>query len=180
MKEIWKPLENYEGLYEVSNYGIVKSLNYRKTGKERILKGNANGDGYLRVTLTKNGKKKTCRINRLVAQAFIPNPDNLPEVNHKDEDKTNNKVENLEWCTRAYNCNYGTRSKKVAEKLSKPIYSIDKESGLVTYWESATVAERQTGISNKHINDCLKGRRKSAGGYYWFYASDSEEVANGK
>ena len=103
MKEIWKPVRNYEGLYEVSNMGRVKSLNYNRTGKERIMKGLDNGHGYLFVQLCKDGKAKNCRINRLVAMAFIPNPDNLPEVNHKDKIRTNNRVDNLEWCTTQYN-----------------------------------------------------------------------------
>ena len=177
MKEIWRDIKGCEGKYQVSNTGMVKSLNYRRTGKERILKLDDNGHGYLYVSLSKDGKGKSYPVHKLVATAFLENPNNLPEVNHKDEDKTNNCVENLEWCSKLYNINYGTGSKRSAEKRSKPVYSINKESGLITYWESIMEAERQTGISNSHISKCCQGKRKSAGGYYWMY-SDSEEVAN--
>ena len=210
-EEIWKDIKGYEGKYMVSNLGRFKSLNYRRTGKEKILEGYPDKDGYLYVQLWKDGKGKNCRINRLVAQAFLENPQNLPEVNHKDEDKTNNRVENLEWCTTQYNIKYGTgikrraeklkgrklseeHKKKIAEKLkgrkqseehikkraektSKPVYSIDKESGLITYWESIREAENCTGISKGNICDCLKGRQKSAGGYTWHYV-ESEEVCD--
>ena len=190
--EIWKDIEGYEGLYQVSNMGRVKSLNYRRTGKEEILKGVDYGEGYLYVSLWKDGKVKQCRINRLVAQAFIENPQNLPEVNHKNEDKTDNRVENLEYCSSSYNVNYGTRNKKVAEKLkgkkhseehnkkigkklSKPVFSVDKESGLIMWWESAMEASRQTGISQGNISNCCKGKAKSAGNHIWFYADDDNE-----
>ena len=173
--EIWKDIEGYEGLYQVSNMGRVKSLNYHRTGKEGILEGYDNGYGYLQVQLWKDGKDKKCRINRLVAQAFLENPEGYTDVNHKNEDKTNNCVENLEWCSRSYNINHGTRNKRVAEKNSKPVFSVDKETGLIMYWESAKEAERCTGINNGNIINCCKGRAKSAGGHYWFYADDDNE-----
>ena len=165
--EEWRDIKGYEGKYMVSNLGRVKSLNYRRTGKEKIMKGVPDGHGYLQVKLWKDGKDKKYMINRLVAQAFLPNPNNLPEVNHIDKDKTNNKVENLEWCTTQYNVEYSK---------AKAVIGIDKVSGLILKFPSIMEAERQTGISNKHICDCLKGRQKSTGGFYWFYASDSEEV----
>ena len=174
--EIWKDIEGYEGKYMVSNLGRVKSLNYRRTGKEKIMKGYDNGYGYLRVLLHKDGKVKNCRIHRLVAQAFLENPQNLPEVNHKDEDKTNNRVDNLEWCSRQYNNTYNGRAKKSAEKQrndpnkSKPIVGIDKVSGLILEFPSAREAERMTGINNSSITKCCKGKRKSTGGYVWYYA----------
>ena len=167
--EEWRDIKGYKGLYQISNIGNVKSLNYNHTGKEGIMKPQDNGDGYLFVQLCKDGKVKNCRINRLVAQAFIPNPDSLPEVNHKDENPKNNNVENLEWCSRQYNVDYS---------LSKAVIGIGKVSGLILEFPSTREAERQTGISKGNICDCLKGRQKSAGGYYWHYASDSEEVAN--
>ena len=122
--EEWRPVVGYEGLYEVSNMGRVKSVErivrcnrgYR-TVSERILKGNKNIDGYLQVELCQDGKMKPCTIHRLVAQAFLDNSEGYKEINHKDEDKTNNCVENLEWCDRLYNANYGTRNERVAEKL---------------------------------------------------------------
>ena len=123
-KEIFKDIKGYEGLYQVSNYGRVKSL-YRiqimPTGgkriiEERILKTIKNKKGYIGVHLSKNNKDKTVYIHRLVAQAFIPNPNNYPQVNHKDEDKTNNHVDNLEWCTAKYNSNYGHRNDKIGRR----------------------------------------------------------------
>lgn len=173
--EIWKPVRNYEGLYEVSNLGRVKSLNYKRTGKERILKAGKSGNGYLQVNLYKDGNREQPLVHRLVATAFLDNADNLPEVNHKDEDKTNNCVENLEYCSRLYNMNYGTGSKRSAEKRSKPVFSVDKKSGLIMWWESAKEAERCTGINNGNIINCCQGRQKSAGGHIWFYADDDNE-----
>ena len=115
-REIWRDVVGFEGLYKVSNLGNVKSLNYNRTGKEKLMKPQTDGHGYLQVMLYKDGKYKIKKIHRLVAEAFIPNPDNLPCVNHKDENKTNNKEFNLEFCTYEYNNNYGTRKIKVELK----------------------------------------------------------------
>ena len=166
MKEEWKPIEGYEGLYEVSNMGRVKSLNYRHTGKERILKGGDDGYGYLCVNLCKDGKANKGKIHRLVAQAFLENPQNLPEVNHKNEDKTDNRVENLEWCTKQYNIEYSQ---------AKAVIGINKVSGLILEFPSQMEASRQTGTNQGHIWGCCNGRRKSAGGFLWFYADDDTE-----
>ena len=175
--EEWKDIEGYKGKYQISNMGRVKSLKrMKRNGKgyqkipEKILEGVENNRGYLRVQLFKDGKGKWYLVHVLVATAFLENPQNLPEVNHKDEDKTNNRVENLEYCSRSYNLNHGTRNKKVAEKLSKPLFSVDKESGLIMWWQSASEAERQTGIDQGNISACCRGERKSAGGHIWFYA----------
>lgn len=116
MDEVFRPVEGYEGLYEVSNLGRVKSL---KWGKERILKPGMDGCGYLKANLYKEGKIKHFMVHRLVAQAFIPNPEGLPQINHKDEDKTNNRVDNLEWCTAKYNSNYGTRIEQMVQSRIK-------------------------------------------------------------
>lgn len=130
MIEEWRPIEGYEGLYEVSNTGRVRSLDmylkckgksYRLQ-KGKVLSPSKNTDGYLQVCLCCNGKYKKCLVHRLAAQAFIPNPDNLPEINHLDEDKTNNNVDNLEWCDRKYNLNYGSRQDKVRESKLKSGY----------------------------------------------------------
>lgn len=115
--EIWKPIKDYETRYQISNMGNIKSF-YR--GKETLLKPQLNNTSpYLMIGLFKNNKLKRYLIHRLVAQHFIPNPDNLPEVNHKDENKYNNCADNLEWCTHKYNTNYGTRGDKISEKLMK-------------------------------------------------------------
>ena len=180
-EEIWKDIEGYEGLYEVSNMGRVKSLGrtvrcnrgYRII-PEKILKGYDNSHGYLQVKLYKDGNREQPFVHVLVATAFLDNPDNLPEVNHKDEDKTNNCVENLEWCSRLYNVNYGTGIKRRAEKRSKPVFSVNKETGLIMYWESTKEAERCTGIPHQNIIKCCKGKLNSAGNHIWFYADDNE------
>lgn len=180
--EEWKPIEGYEGLYEVSNMGRVKSLKrtvwdsrgYYKTVPERIMKPKKTDKGYLTVNLSKEGKNKWCYVHRLAGQAFIPNPDNLPLINHKDENPKNNNVDNLEWCTQKYNINYGTHNKRMAEKLSKPIIAIHKINGLILEFPSIMEASRQLGINNGNICACLKGRRKSHGGFYWMYANNTD------
>ena len=120
VKEEWRPVDGYEN-YEVSNFGRVKSLNYHRTDKEGILKPGKNKDGYLYVGLCRNGKMKYFKVHKLVAEAFLPNPECFEQVNHKDEDKTNNCVSNLEFCDAKYNSNFGSRNKRIASALSKPV-----------------------------------------------------------
>ena len=127
----------------------------------------------MHVNLCKEGKRKTFRVNRLVAQAFMPNPNNLPEVNHKDENKLNNKVENLEWCTSEYNNNYGTRSKKISKamingKLSKPVYQYDENYNLVHEYPSTAECGRN-GFNQGNVTACCRGKRKTHKGFYWSY-----------
>ena len=186
-KEIWKDILGYEGKYMVSNWGRVKSLNYNKTGKEGILKAVKVGNGYLQVHLCKDGKGKWYFVHRLVASAFLENPEGYTEVNHINEDKADCRAENLEWCSRSYNCSYNGRAKKIgeknrgrkqseetikkrAEKLSKPVIGINKVSGLKLEFPSISEAKRCTNISQSHICACCKGKRNSAGGYVWYYA----------
>lgn len=154
--EIWRDIEGYEGLYQVSNYGKVKNVNTNK-----ILKQFLTDKGYCKVSLSNCGNEKHLRVHRLVAEAFISNPDNLPQINHKDEDKTNNRVENLEWCDCKYNINYGTR----LERISKRVLCI--ETGII--YNSINEAARQTGIFNSSICNVCNGKRKSAGKYHWEY-----------
>lgn len=169
--EIWKHITGYEGLYQVSNMGRIKSLKY---GKEKILKLGKNKKGYLNVLLHKD-MRKSYRVNRLVAQAFLDNPNNLPEVNHKDEDKTNNRVENLEWCNHKYNSNYGSRINRIRKTLtnrkdlSKPIIQFTIDGELVRKWESGVQIKRELGFSNKNISRCIKRKTKIAYGYKWCY-----------
>lgn len=176
MEEIWKDVVGYEGLYQVSNLGNIKSLNYNRTGEERILKPRTDKDGYLQVNLYNNKKLKTFKIHRLVAKAFIPNPDNKPEVNHKDEDKTNNCLTNLEWMTRLENNNYGTHNERSSKSrinhqaISKSVIQYSLKGEFIRKWQSAMQIERDLGFSQSHISECCKGKRKSAYGYIWTYA----------
>lgn len=121
INEIWKDCKGYEGLYQVSNLGRVWNIKL-----QRYLKGSYDKDGYIRVNLTaKNGKVKTERVHRLVALVFLDNPNNYPQVNHKDENKGNNCVDNLEWCDAKYNINYGTRNDRMAKTQSRKIRCVD-------------------------------------------------------
>lgn len=119
MQEIWKDIEGYEGCYQVSNLGRVKSL---KFGKEKILTPTINSRGYYHTCLRKDGRSDTVYIHRIVAKAFLPNPDNLPLINHKDEDKTNNRVDNLEWCSVYYNLHYGSAIENLIKSIKKHPY----------------------------------------------------------
>ena len=165
-------IEGYEN-YEVRPNGEVVNT---KTG--RVLKTFKNLGGYLTVGLNKNGKTKTFIVHRLVAQAFIPNPDNLPCVNHKDENKTNNNVENLEWCTHVYNVNYGTRNKRASKakrgifntKTSKTVIQLNKDGSLVRVWPSVSEVVRQLHFNQGNISACCRGEHHSAYGYRWCYA----------
>ena len=173
MMEIWKDIKDYEGLYQVSNLGRVKSLNYRHTGKERILKPGKAINGYLFVILCKDGKKDIFRVHRMVAETFIPNPENKPEVNHKSENKTDNRVENIEWIWHKDNCNHGTRNERVSKKLtngklSKPILQLTKSGDFIREWPSMMECERN-GFDQGGISNCCRGERKSHKGYKWKY-----------
>ena len=167
MEEIWKPVVGYEGLYEVSNLGRVRSLNYRNTGKVKELISHDNGFGYLIVELRNSGNRKTYSVHRLVAQAFIPNPDNLPEVNHRDLCKTNNCLLNLEWCSRKYNLEYSD----ICGRGRYPVLQFTKSGEFVKEYESLSDASRQTGIFKQNIRRCCLNKLlwKSAGGFIWRY-----------
>ena len=157
--EHWKEIDCYEGLYEVSNLGRVKSL---KHGKEKILKPKKSHGGYLQVCLSKDGHRKFLLVHRLVAESFIPNPNNLETVNHKDEVKTNNVASNLEWMTRGDNIIYSKACK---------VQMFDKQTGeLLATFPSTHEAGRVTGINQSNISQCCMGNRKSAGGYIWRYS----------
>ena len=162
--EIWKDIEGYEGLYQVSNSGRVKNIK-----RNRLLKPFPDKNGYLRVDLFKNSRSSTKSVHRLVAKAFISNPNNLPQVNHKDENPSNNNVENLEWCSTQYNITYGTRSER-ASKTMLGKYKNDslfcrcrpiKNSITGEEFYSIREAARRNGISATHIGRIAQGKRKS-------------------
>ena len=161
--EIWKPvpIDGYCDIYSISSKGRLKNVR-----RNKILAINLDNYGYPHYLMSANGKRKTITAHRLVAMAFIENPFNLPCVNHKDEVKTNNSVDNLEWCTVKYNDNYGTKNKRAAEKLSKPIVQMLNGIVIATY-PNSRVAERQTGVNFSKIRMCCRGIRKRAGGYEW-------------
>ena len=182
MKEVWKDIQGYEGLYQVSNLGNVKSLNYNRTGEERIITPVKSGRGYLCVSLYKNGIHKKFLIHRLIAQVFIENPENLPQVNHIDENKRNNRVENLEWCTNKYNVCYGTRNERMlktrklrnCKKTERQVLQFTKDGKFVNEFPSIHEAKRCTGIYQSRICYCCKNIKgyNSAGGYIWKYKNN--------
>lgn len=171
--EIWKDIAGYEGLYQVSNLGRVKSLErvgYQgRIVKERILKFGKNGSGYYVVNLCKNANRKTFQIHRLVAKLFIDNKQEKPQINHKDENKTNNVVSNLEWVTAKENINYGSRTNRTSKSKSKRIKVIYQDD-TYEFWDSATEFEKSFGIGRGCINNVLGGRAKSSYGMRFEYA----------
>lgn len=177
-KEEWRDVLGYEGLYQVSSYGQVRSLNYKNTGKVQIRKPFIAKNGYVSVSLCKNGKYTNHYVHRLVATAFIPNPYNLPQVNHKSEVKTENLVENLEWCCRSYNMAYGTGHERSAAKQtgrtnthgSKTVAQYTLDGELIQVFPSASEVKRLLGYNRGRICECARGECKQAYGYKWAYA----------
>ena len=188
--ENWKDIKGYEGFYQVSDCGNVKSLErdvYFPNGtvnrhmEEKILVQNIGKLGYAYVNLHLNGKMKTIKTHRLVAEAFIPNPENKPMVNHKDEVKTNNVVENLEWCTSVYNNNYGTKIERQKQtykdnykngknKVVKKVFCVE----LNKTFDCITSAQEELGINQSSIVKVCKGKVKTAGGFHWRYADEND------
>ena len=187
--ETWKEIEGYEGAYEVSTFGRVRSLDreYYKCYSDgkmqltkhrgRILKLRLNDKGYYVVTIVYNHTVKTLLINRLVAKAFLPNPYNLPEVNHKDENPKNNHVDNLEWCDRLYNIRYGTGIERRMKPLRRKIEQLTKDGRHVAYHLGVREICLVTGMDRRSIQRCLhnKPKFKTAYGYRWrfVYVDDS-------
>lgn len=166
--EVWKPVLGYNSLYEVSSLGRVRSLPRRGT-TGRILKPAKVRKGYLQVLLCKDGTEKWHKVHRLVAQAFIPNPNNYPCVNHRDENPENNCVDNLEWCDYSYNNTYGTRIKKILAKTTKPILQIDSCGNIIKEWSSNREVCRVLGYNTGSLSMCCNGKRKTAYGFFWKY-----------
>lgn len=169
IEEDWRDVEGYEGKYQVSNYGNVRSLNYKLTGKLHLMKPAKNSKGYLYVFLSKDGKQERLFIHRLVAKAFVKNlnPDKYKEVNHKSECPVLNFACVLEWCDHVYNMNYGTKVQRQANAISIPIDQFDKDGNFIRHWKSATEASKQLGINRGNMGECVNGHYKTAGGYIW-------------
>ena len=176
MIEQWKDIEGYEGLYQVSNLGNVKSLPKPKRYKwgtglteERILKPRAAMGGYVMVLLYKDQKAKAYHIHRLVAKAFIPNPNNYPEINHIDENNKNNATDNLEWCDHLYNMRYGTAIHRRAKSREKPVLQFDLQNNFIKRWSSIKEAQTTLNLSIGTIGRCCKNKQQTAGGFKWEY-----------
>ena len=171
--EIWKPIKNYEGLYEVSSLGNIRSLDRfinGKGGSVRLKKGelkaiSINTHGYAIVSLYKNNARKTVQVHRVVAEAFIPNLNNYLEVNHKDENKLNNTVNNLEWCTRSYNCKYS----KIGSTNAKPVVELDSNCKVIKVFSSVKEVCETYNLSNGGVSDVCTGKRNSIKGNYLTY-----------
>ena len=195
MKEIWKDIPGYEGLYQASTRGRIRSLDrirvvsssrartFNALCRGRILRPKIlkrSNTSYANLTLRKDGYTAHCCVHRLVAMTFISNPNNLPIINHKDENGLNNRVNNLEWCTYKYNSNYGTAKQKLSEALSVPVIQYDKQGRKIKKHKSIKSASQSTGVSYPCISACCTGRQITAGGFIWRYVGDKFSLSNGK
>ena len=165
-KEVYKKIKEFPN-YEISNKGNIREKETKQIKSQSICTG-----GYLQVRLKNKKYSKLCLTHRLVAQTFIPNPDNLPQVNHKDEVKTNNCVENLEWCTNRYNAIYGTKLKRTSESLKgrkRRKVRCKETNEIFNYLKEASIAKGSCGASSRFISECCRGIRKSWKGFTWEY-----------
>lgn len=176
--EIWKDIPGYEGYYQISNLGRIRSLdryanvcgNGKRLVKGRIIKSVKCTNGYYEAPLNRNGVRKVMLLHRVVANVFIPNPFNLPEVNHKDENIANNRADNLEWCTSKYNANYGTRNERMlVGRETKPVIQLDKDGNYIKRWSSMMDACREYGADISSMIRVCKGKQKTCKGYKWEY-----------
>lgn len=180
-QEEWRDIDEYTG-YQVSDKGNVRSVDryvVNSKGRTIFYKGSMltpqpDRRGYLRVGF--GYKKKHEFVHRLVAKAFIPNPDNLPQVNHKNEDKQDNRVENLEWCDNQFNSRYGTRGKRIGEKLSIPVNQYDKKGNLIASYDSLSIAAKTIGSTPTEISFSCQGKNGTCKGYVWRYADINNEA----
>jgi hypothetical protein len=176
--EIWKDVPGYEGLYQVSNIGNVRSMNYKGRGEVRNLTPKCNNCGRLWVELRKNRIGKCHLVHRLVASAFIPNQFDYPQINHLDENPMNNRVENLEWCTALHNVRYFNErhpdrlsAPRGPNKNITPVHQISTSGQIVRTWANSREVMRELGWSDWSISECCRGNRKSAYGFIWQYAN---------
>lgn len=179
MEEIWKDINGYEGFYQVSNLGRVRSMDRYVNGnhitcdfqfmKGKIRKPVQDKLGYLRVSLRKNGSYKAYLIHRLVAEAFIPNPDNLPCVNHKDENPGNPRVDNLEWCTVDYNLKYSNVAERINKFKFRKVIQYDLNMNEIQRWNSLKEASKFINTPQQNISRCCRGKCKTCGKYIWRY-----------
>ena len=198
MTEQWRTAvydgEIYEGLYKVSNLGRILSLNYRNTGKPGLMTPVKRKDGYSQVGFWKNGEYKMCRVHRLIAQTFLPNPENKPEVNHKIEGKKGKSINmvffnedgsidkertTIEWVTRKENNNYGTHNERISKamtngKLSKRVLQLSLSGDLIKEWESTRECGRN-GFYSSHVTECCNGKIPHYKGFLWMYYDDFKE-----
>ena len=179
----------YEGLYKVSNLGKILSLNYRNTGKAELMTPVEMSNGYFQVGLHKNKKTKMCLVHRLVAQTFLPNPENKPCINHKIEGEKGKKINmvffnedgsidkertSIEWATYEENNNYGTHNERMAKARSKPVIQLSLLGDFIREWESAMECGRN-GFSYQHVSECCLGKRKTHKGFRFMFAEDYKE-----
>lgn len=170
VEETWIPIQGFETSYLVSNLGNIWSL--RRNKALRIRKSTR---GYGLVNLSKGGVMKTHRVHRLVATHFLPNPLSLPEINHLNENKLDNRVENLEWCTRSHNVNYGHRTEKQKMKVSIPVVQFSLSGDRIAVYPSVIQAARELKLSHSSISECCRGKRKTLGGYKWKYKQEVKQ-----
>lgn len=179
MRKIWKDVPNYEGLYQVSNLGRVKSNHNGKGHKPKVLT-NIPRNGYVSVILCKNKSQKNVFVHRLVAKCFVPNPENKPCVNHIDGNKSNPCAYNLEWCTQKENISHAIKNglfnpkenpsikkSRKGERATNPIYQFDKNGNFIKKWDSCRDICDYLGVKDSHIYDCISGKCRSAYGFAW-------------
>ena len=176
--ENWKEIKDYEGYYEISDYGNIRSVAHKVKTKcgayrkspGRMLIQKTTAKGYKQAHLSKGGEAKWFLVHRLVAMAFVPNPNNFPQVNHKDEDKMNNRYDNLEWVTPSDNCKYGHRNDNIIARTRKCVSQFSLDGTFLRTFKTLNGAARETKIGASHICCVCKGKRDQAGGYKWEYA----------
>lgn len=165
MKE-WFDIPGYEGLYQIRRDGTVRNAKSLK-----VLTGNVNSHGYIVMSLSRGGKKKDCKLHRLLALTFMPNTSDFDCINHKDENKLNNSLENLEWCTKGQN-NRHAREILGVDMTAKPVCQSTMAGDFVALWANITVAAKNVGITGPCITSCCEGRSETAGGFVWNYAGE--------